>query len=207
MGRSNKIVPAGPSVNDLVKRAGNGDKQAWDALVERYAPLIWSISQGQRLSSADADEVGQRVWLQLVNQLDMIRDSASLPAWLATTTQRECVGLHQATCRSRALDHEQDAEHIAEQQAGMLEDELAAERHAALREAFTHLTPCCQHLIAVLIEDPPVPDAQISARLGIPVASIGPSRRRCLEKLRRQPAIAALIDAEAASAAGELSDR
>jgi hypothetical protein len=57
----------------------------------------------------------------------------------------------------------------------------------------------------VLIEDPPVPDAQISARLGIPVGSIGPSRSRCLEKLRRDPAIAALITAEAASAAGELS--
>jgi RNA polymerase sigma factor (sigma-70 family) len=207
MGRSNRIVPAGPAVNDLVMRAEKGDKQAWDALVEGYAPLIWSICDGHRLSSADADEVGQRVWLQLVNQLDKVRDPAALPAWLATTTQRECGGLHRSTRRSRALGHELDAEHIPDQQAGVIEHELAAERHAALREAFTRLTPCCQRLIAVLLEDPPVPEAQISARLGIPVGSIGPSRTRCLEKLRRHPAIAVLIDAEAASAAGELSAR
>ncbi len=65
MGRSNRIVRAGPSVNDLVTRAERGDKQAWDALVERSAPLIWSICRRHRLSSADADDVGQRVWLQL----------------------------------------------------------------------------------------------------------------------------------------------
>lgn len=60
-------------------RAGNGDKQAWDTLVERYAPLIWSICRRHRLSNADADDVGQRVWLQLVSQLDRIRDPAA--AW------------------------------------------------------------------------------------------------------------------------------
>ena len=73
---------------------------------------------------------------------------------------------------------------------------LAAERHAALRQALTCLPPVGQQLLALLIEDPPLPYAQISARLGIPAGSIGPTRRRCLHKLRRHPAIAALIDAE-----------
>jgi DNA-directed RNA polymerase specialized sigma24 family protein len=173
MDRINTAVRAGPPVNDLVTRAGNGDKQAWDTLVERYAPLIWSICRRHRLSSADADDVGQRVWLQLVSQLDKIRDPAALPGWLATATQRECG-----------------------QQTEMAEQELlTGERHAALREAFTRLPPCCQRLIAVLMEDPPVPYAQISARLGIPIGSIGPSRRRCLDRLRRDPAIAALLAA------------
>src|SRR5712664_1791017 len=54
MGRSNRIVRAGPPVTDLVTRASTGDKQAWDALVERYAPLIWSICGRYRLSRADA---------------------------------------------------------------------------------------------------------------------------------------------------------
>jgi DNA-directed RNA polymerase specialized sigma24 family protein len=75
----------------------------------------------------------------------------------------------------------------------------AAERHVTLREAFTRLPPCCQQLIALLTEDPPVPPAQITARLGIPTDSIGPQRRRCLDKLRRDPAIAALLDADAAA--------
>jgi len=72
-----------------------------------------------------------------------------------------------------------------------------AERHAALCEAFLRLPPCCRRLIAVLIEDPPLSYAEISARLGISVGSIGPTRRRCLDKLRHYPAIAALINPDA----------
>jgi RNA polymerase sigma factor (sigma-70 family) len=197
-------VCAGPSVDDLVTRAKKGDEQAWDALVERYAPLIWSICRRHRLDDADAGDVGQRVWLQLVSQLNTVRDPAALPGWLAGTTQRECGNIRRGTKRSQAPGSVLDAEHIPDQESGMAGDKLlAAERHAALREAFTRLPPRCRRLIAVLIEDPPVPYAQISARLGIPVESIGPSRSRCVEKLRRDPAIAALINPEAASAGGE----
>ena len=184
-----------PSVTDLVTRAMNGDEQAWDALVERYTPLVWSICRRHRLGDADADDVGQSVWLQLTAQLDKVRDPAALPGWLATTTRRECVRVVEAARRSQASGYV--LESIPDEQMGMAEHELlVAERHAALREAFTRLPPCCQWLIALLIEDPPVPYAQISARLGIPAGSIGPSRGRCLEKLRRDPAIAALINAE-----------
>ena len=78
----------------------------------------------------------------------------------------------------------------------MAEQELLlAERHAAPREAFTRLPAPWQQLITMLIADPPVPYTEISARLGIPVGSIGPTRRRCLDKMRRHPAIAALINA------------
>ena len=151
-------------------------------------------------------DVGQRVWLQLVSELDKVRDPAALSGWLATTTYRECGTISRATRRSQALGRVLDAERIPDQQAGAIEQELlAAERHAALHEALTRLPPCCQRLIAVLIEDPPVPYAQISARLGLPVGSIGPSRSRCLEKLRHDPAVAALINAEAGSPAGERS--
>jgi DNA-directed RNA polymerase specialized sigma24 family protein len=76
------------------------------------------------------------------------------------------------------------------------QDLLTAERHAALREAFTSLSPPCQRLLALLIKDPPVPYEEISATLGIAVGSIGPTRRRCLEQLRRHPAIAALMDGD-----------
>jgi DNA-directed RNA polymerase specialized sigma24 family protein len=74
---------------------------------------------------------------------------------------------------------------------------LVTEARAALREAFLHLPPRCQQLIALLTEDPPLSYAEISARLSIPVGSIGPSRSRCLARLRRYPAIAALINAGA----------
>ena len=79
-----------PVVTDLVTRARTGDKQAWDALVERYAPLIWSICRRHRLGDEDTEDVAQNVWLKLVNRLDNLRDPAALPGWLVTTTQREC---------------------------------------------------------------------------------------------------------------------
>jgi RNA polymerase sigma factor (sigma-70 family) len=188
-------------VTDLVTRARNGDKQAWDALVDRYAPLIWSICRRHRLGRADAEDVAQSVWLQLVNHLGTVRDPAALPGWLATTTRREC-GRGLCTARGpQAAGQLMDAENISDEQTRTAEQELlAAERHAALCEAFTCLPSSCKQLIAMLIEGPPVPYAEISARLGIPVSSIGPTRRRCLDKLRHYPAIAALINVEAETA-------
>jgi RNA polymerase sigma factor (sigma-70 family) len=183
-------------VTDLVTRARTGDKQAWDTLVERYAPLIWSICCRHRLS-ADAEDISQGVWLRLVGQLDKIRDPAALPGWLATTTRRECLRILGAARGPLADGYIVDAEAVPDEQVRIAEEELlVAERHAALREAFRDLAACDQQLILLLIEDPPVPYAEISARLGIPMGSIGPTRRRCLDKLRRHPAIAALIDTD-----------
>ena len=186
------------AVTDLVTRAHDGDQQAWDALVERYAPLIWSICRRYQLSGADAEDAAQAVWLRLVDQLDKIRDPAAIAGWLATTTRRECYRLVRAARQPQAAWPTPDAEAIPDQQARTAEQELlAAERHAALREALAHLTPRERQLIAILTADPPVSYAEISARLGIPVGSIGPTRARCLDKMRRHPAIAALINAEA----------
>ena len=190
---------------DLITRARTGDKQAWDMLVERYAPLIWSICRRHQLG-ADAEDISQSVWTQLLDHLDKIRNPAALPGWLATTTRRECLRLL-GTVRGPLSDgYVMDAEAVPDEQARMAEEELlAAERHAALREAFRELPPCGQQLILSLIEDPPAPYAEISARLGIPVGSIGPTRRRCLDKLRRHPATAALINTEAHSTRGDIN--
>src|SRR5690348_248137 len=182
----------------LVMRARDGDEHAWAALVERYAPLVWSLCRRYRLDATESADVGQNVWLLLVNQLGKIRDPAALPGWLATTTRRECQRVLNTAQVRHAARHEPDADNIPDGQAETIEQALlAAERHAALREAFTQLPPRDQRLIALLIEDPPVPYAEISTRLGIPVGSIGPNRRRCLDKLRHHPAIAALISGEA----------
>lgn len=185
-----------PSVADLVTSARNGDKQAWDGLVERYAPLIWSICRRYRLGAADAEDVGQAVWMYLVEHLDNLRDADALPGWLATATRRECCRVLRATCKlpvgGVVLENMPD-----DQTAAAGHELLVAERNAALREAFARLSPAGQRLLAMLITDPPLPYTEISDRLGIPIGSIGPSRRRCLERLRRDPAIAGLIDAEA----------
>jgi RNA polymerase sigma factor (sigma-70 family) len=190
-----------PSVADLVARARNGDRQAWDVLVERFVPLIWSICRRHQLGDADANDAGRNVWLQLVQELDLIRDPATLPGWLAMTTRRECGRILRASPGPQPAGYVLDATILPDHRSGTAEQELlAAERHAALREAFTCLPPCCQQLIALLVEDPPVPYDEIGTRLNIPVESIEPNRGRCLEKLRRHPAIATLINAQAGTA-------
>jgi RNA polymerase sigma factor (sigma-70 family) len=187
-------VTADRVVADLVIRARNGDERAWGALVERYAPLIWSICRHHRLGDADAKDVGQSVWLYLVDQLDRVRDPAALPGWLATTTRRECARVLRAAQGPPTAGYVLDPESLPDERIGTADQELlAAERHAALREALGDLPLCGQWLIALLTADPPVPYAEISARLGIAVGSIGPTRARCLDRLRRHPAIAALM--------------
>jgi RNA polymerase sigma factor (sigma-70 family) len=189
----------------LVIRARNGDKHAWDELVDRYTPLIWSICRRYRLCRADADDVGQSVWLRLADQLAFLREPAALPGWLATTTERECGRVLRAARKHEAARRSLDAADIPDNVTGTAESELLrAERHAALREALAYLPPGSRQLITMLIQDPPVPYAEISTRLGIPVGSIGPTRGRCLQQLRRHPAIAALINAEARSAAADV---
>jgi RNA polymerase sigma factor (sigma-70 family) len=136
-----------------------------------------------------------------MDHLGKIRDPAALPGWLVTVTRRECLRVMSATQRPPAAGYVVSAEIIADEQSRTAEQELmAAERHAALYEAFAALPLSGQRLIALLLEDPPASYTEISARLGIPVGSIGPTRRRCLDKLRRYPTVAALINTDTSSA-------
>ncbi len=190
-----------PLVTALVTRAVSGDQRAWDALVERYAPLVWSICRRYQLGGADADDVGQTVWLQLLDHLGELREPAAVASWLATTTRRECARARRETREPQAAGHVLDAESTSDPQTPTAEQELlTAERDAVLREAFTRLPYCCQQLIALLTGDQPPSDAQISAQLGIPADSIGSRCSSCLRILRRDPAIAALLN----PAAGEM---
>jgi RNA polymerase sigma factor (sigma-70 family) len=194
-----------PPITDLVTRARTGDKHAWDEIVERYAPLIWSICRQYRLAEADAEDVAQMVWLHLVDHLDDLRDPAAMPGWLATTTRRQCIRVRRSAARlPQATGPLIDPDNMADTDAVLAEHELlVAERHAALRQAVSDLPPGCRELITLLTADPPLSYAEISARLGIPVGSIGPSRSRCLDRLRRHPAIAVLMDADTGPVAYE----
>ena len=128
------------------------------------------------------------------------RGRAALPGWLATTTRRECLRVRRAG-RPQDAWPALDAETLPDDRAVAADQRLlAAERQAALREALLDLPSGGQRLIGLLLEDPPLRYAEISVRLGMPVGSIGPNRRRYLAKMRRHPAIAALISAEAPTA-------
>jgi RNA polymerase sigma factor (sigma-70 family) len=178
-----------PSVVALVARAAEDDHDAWDELVERYAPLVWAICTRYQLSRDDVADVGQNVWLLLVEQLGKLREPAALPGWLATTTRRECLRVLTAARKAQlaggTLD---DAPPFADDTA-IDEELLIAERDAALRAAFAELPPHGQQLLAMLFRDPPCSYAEISATLGIATGSIGPKRARYLERLRQSEAL------------------
>jgi RNA polymerase sigma factor (sigma-70 family) len=181
------------SVVDLVTRARDGDQLAWDQIVERFAPLVWATCQRFRLSRADADDVCACVWLRLVERLDTIREPAALPGWLATTTRHECLRVVRAKGRETPVD---ENERIVDDDYPAADEWLLAqERLIALRTAFAGLSERCRQLLKLLFADPVTPYDQISAILGVPVGTIGPTRQRCLGKLRASPALAALTDA------------
>ena len=181
-----------PRVVALVTRASGGDQDAWHELVERYASLVYTICTRYRLSNHDIEDVGQSVWLLLVEQLGKLREPAALPGWLATTTARECLRGVTAANKAERLGTGLDDSVLFVDDAVIDEEILVAERNAALRAAFTELPPRCQQLLSMLISDPPHSYTEINAKTGIPVGSIGPQRARCLERMRRSSALAAL---------------
>ena len=185
-----------PSVIALVVRAARGDQGAWDEIVERYAPLVWSICVRFQLSNHDSEDIGQTVWLLLVEQLGKLREPAALPGWLATTTHRECLRAVTAARKSERLGTRLDDAMQFADDAVIEEEILTAERNAGLRAAFAELPPRCQRLLAMLLSDPPHSYAEISATLDIKVGSIGPQRARCLERMRRSSALIALGESE-----------
>jgi len=185
-----------PSVVALVARAAGSDQDAWNQLVERYAPLVWGICTRYRLSDHDSEDVGQNVWLLLVEQLGKLREPAALPGWLATTTKHECLRVVTAAQRLGALGGRLDDAPEFADDVVIDEEILRAERDAALRAAFAELQPPCRRLLAMLFGDPPHSYSQISATLGISMGSVGPQRARCLERLRRSDILLALSTGE-----------
>jgi RNA polymerase sigma factor (sigma-70 family) len=205
-GRAGATPPAADSpLAALVGRATAGDQEAWNRIVERYAPLVYATCVRYRLGEHDVEDVGQRVWLLLVEQIGNLREPAALPGWLATTTSRECLRVLRTAQRSGppedparladAVVTRRVAEALAGARAAGIDAEiLAAERNAALHAALAGLPARCRQLLSMLISDPPYSYAEISATLGIPVGSIGPHRTRCLNRLRQSMAPAPFRD-------------
>jgi RNA polymerase sigma factor (sigma-70 family) len=186
------------SVAALVARAAGSDESAWQELVDRYAPLVWSICVRYQLSRTDIEDIGQTVWLRLVEHLEKLREPAALPGWLATTTQRECVRVLKTRRRCEVFGTDPDADGLpVEIDTTTIEEEvLMAERNALLRAAFAELPEDNQRLITLLLSDPPLSYVEIGEILGMPPGSIGPTRQRCLNRLRRSPYLRGLTDAD-----------
>jgi RNA polymerase sigma factor (sigma-70 family) len=174
----------------LVENAAGGKESAWNTIVRRYQPLVWSICHRYGLTGADADDIGGNVWLRLVTKLSSIREPAALPGWLATTARRECLRLLRDQHRSIPYDVQDAGDPTEAEPDTQL---LMAERRTALRGAFARLPERDRQLLTMLFADPPVAYTEISTSLDMPVGAIGPTRQRCLARVRRTPAVAALL--------------
>jgi RNA polymerase sigma factor (sigma-70 family) len=167
-------------VAELVRAAADGDQAAWQELVDRYNGLVWSVARAHRLSTVDASDVVQTTWLRLVEHLSRLQDPERVGAWLATTARRECLRTLRHSARN--LPTEEVPEVVAETRVESAL--LAEERDRALWQAFGGLSERCQILLRILVADPPPSYEEIGAALDMPIGSIGPTRARCLERLR-----------------------
>lgn len=183
-GRANRLTPEEAEL--LVAAAGSGDRGAWDALVDAYSGLIWTVARNHRLSPGDAGDVSQTTWLRLVENIDRLSEPGRVGAWLATTARRECLRLlgraKRTVLTGTELDPATDRLRLATPEADAAV--LAAESEEEVQRAFRLLSPRCRELLQLLLLDPPPSYDEISAALDIPIGSIGPTRGRCLEKLR-----------------------
>jgi len=178
--------PPEPEVAELVRAAATGDSDAWEQLVRRFSALVWSVARSQGLTPADAADVTQTTWLRLLESLTRLRDPARVGPWLATTVRNESrrtlrrAGRQILVGDNTALDLEPGSTPVDGPDANL----LTSERDQLLWDAFEHLSPRCQLLLRILLADPPPSYEEISAALEMPVGSIGPTRARCLDRLR-----------------------
>ena len=176
------------TTTELVAGALDGDEASWREIVRRHTNLVLARVRQFRLTPQQAEDVAQTVWLNLLEHLAQLREPEALPGWISTATRHECIRTANLSRRSipvdpatGRLDVQDDAELDVEL--------LRSERQEALRAALDEIPAHQRELLLLLSTDPPPSYQEVSARLGIPVGSIGPTRQRGLARLRRTEAL------------------
>ncbi len=171
-------------VATLVDAAAQGDQDAWNALVDRFASLVWAVARGYRLNAADAADVSQTTWLRLVEHLHRIEQPERVGAWLVTTARRE--SLRVLRIGGRQIPRGDDLEVLADPAPSptLDHDLLAAERDDLVAQLIEKLPPRSQLLLRLLNADSPLSYREVSEVMSMPIGSIGPTRARALEQLR-----------------------
>jgi RNA polymerase sigma factor (sigma-70 family) len=184
---------ADTDAGDLVKAALAGDQASWDELVRRYSGLVWSVTRGYRLGHADAADVFQTTWLRLAEHLGRLDKPGQVGAWLATTARHEALRIARGATRivpaeeatlvalGQVDDYSPERAVLDAEQA-----RLDSDRAARLWRAFGELPGRCRELLRILIASPPPGYAEVAAAMDMPVGSIGPTRARCLRRLRER---------------------
>ena len=188
---------SGDPLGELITAAVAGNQRAWGALYERYAPLVSAICRRYRLAPSDVDDVSQMVWMRLVQNIGRLREPRALPGWIVTTAKHEALRVLELRRRTEPadpmIDSRFDAGPAAAGGAEVDENLHRHEQRQAVHDGLRQLRPEHRELLLMLTADPQIPYQEISRRLGIPTGSIGPTRARCLRKLRDTSQVRALL--------------
>jgi RNA polymerase sigma factor (sigma-70 family) len=168
---------------ELVGLCLKGDAKAWEALILRYRRLIYSIPVKFNFATADASDVFQSVCLKLIEHLHELKDESKVSAWVITTTTRQCI--HVRSQRMRESSPEDEFEEPADVAVNVEDIQIKTQEQQNVRDAVNKLPDRCRRLLELLYFETSNPTyEQIGKVMNMPVASIGPTRARCLEKLR-----------------------
>ena len=165
----------------LLVRARKGDEMAWNTLVDRMTPLVWSVTRSFRFDHATATDVAQTVWLKLLENCDRINDPEKLPGWLATTCRREALRVKGDANRTLPTEFEYD---VIDTEASVEDRILDDEEQEAVRWAFETLSADDQKLLRLMTVEPALTYEEIAELVERPVGSLGPTRGRALDRLR-----------------------
>ena len=180
------------AAGDLVRAASSGDSGAWQALVDRFGGLVWSIARANGLDRVDAADVVQTVWLRRVDNLHRLREPDRVGGWLASTARHESIRV--SGQRQRSVPTDDPA--VLDRRSGSDDDParemLCRERDDALRVLVTDLPDRWRDLLELLMAEPTMSYADVANDLGLPLGSIGPTRQRCLRTLRARATVAGI---------------
>jgi len=182
---------AAAAIAELVRSAAAGDQQAWAKLVDKFAGTVWAVARSHRLNPADSADVSQTTWLRLVEHLGRLEQPERVGAWLATTARRESLRVLRVAGRQVPTDAELDPP-SGWDQMGADAQLIMEERNRTLHRMVEQLPVRCQVLLRFLVADSPLSYRQLSEVLDMPIGSLGPTRARCLEHLRRMASAADL---------------
>ena len=169
----------------LVKECLAGNEDAWSLLIEKYKTLIYSIPVKYGLLPHEAADVFQSTCMELLTRLPSLREPRALPKWLMQVAHHQCYRVKRQQQRLVSRDAEPGLPHpetpaIAEKLVQQTQEEQI------LREAMGTLTAQCRRLVELLFfETPPRPYTEVAAELGLALGSIGFTRQKCMERLRR----------------------
>jgi RNA polymerase sigma factor (sigma-70 family) len=166
-----------------VGEARQGSEEALGQIVTELTPMLWQVARAAGLSAGDAEDVVQTVWMRLIAHLDDIHTSAALTGWLVITARREAWRVCAAGRKQLPADTESfDA--LPTRGPGAEEQVIIDDQRRTLWRAISQLPGRCQELLRIIAFVPRPDYAAVAAELGMPIGSVGPTRGRCLAKLR-----------------------